>query len=392
MALNENELSIGSQAGLLRDLVPIYSLHQAVLNLVALVLIVWLSLSIGHFPVGLLPIVMLGWVVQFVSRPSTMTVSNAQADWLKRALEEQGFYAQSDIDGRWRLRNTRWWRHSPHLFIEFVPGDAVTIIAPRDVMDSMRTSLELLEAHSDLSWQGDQPFDFQPTEPERLPWQAHVPTSVIGTTCVVAWVWHIAASGFDGMADWGVSAAALSQGRLETIFLHMFAHGGVMHLVMNITTLAAIGGMLTSRLGTAPLNWLKFLVLYLMSGLAGAVLYLLVHPVGTVPMLGASGALYGLLGLLIRTPANGEGLLSIKSLGIRRVGWELIKQNAFLFVLLAIMAWANGAAGGLAWEAHVGGFLFGLLVGPKLLSHVPEDRMNSTTDSALVSETVASGN
>jgi membrane associated rhomboid family serine protease len=45
----------------------------------------------------------------------------------------------------------------------------------------------------------------------------------------------------------------------------------------------------------------------------------------------------------------------------------MIKQNAFFFILLALLSWASGTSGGLAWEAHLGGFLFGLCVGPTLL-------------------------
>lgn len=391
MTLDENALQIRSRSGLLRDLIPIYSFRQAVPNVVILIFIMWLSLSIEHSLVGFLPIVMLGWVFQFVSRPSAMTVSNSQADWLQGILEQQGFYASTDPDGRWHLRGTRWSRLIAHPFIEFVPGGTVTIYAPRDVMESLRTNLDFFEEHAEMFGQGDQPFVSQSTEPEPLPWQAHVPSSLLGTVCVVAWVWHLAALGVDGMSDWGVSAATLSQRRFDTVVLHMFAHGGAIHLSMNVSMLAAIGGVLTSRLGPTPISWARFLMLFVCSGLSGAALYVLLHPAGTVPMLGASGALYGLLGLLIRAPVNGKGPLSVKSLKIRRISWGLVKQNVFLFALLAIMAWSNGTAGGLAWEAHLGGFLFGLLVGPKLLPHAPADRLSLSIDAALISATGGSG-
>jgi membrane associated rhomboid family serine protease len=195
----------------------------------------------------------------------------------------------------------------------------------------------------------------------------HVPSAILVATCVLAWIWTLATTGPDGMGNWGVSGAALSHGRFETIFLHIFAHGGAMHLVMNMTMLAAIGGTLTARLGSPPLNWLRFLLLFFVSGLAGAVLYLSLHPAGSVPMLGASGALYGLLGLLVRLPADGVTPLPVKSIRIRRLGWDLIKQNAFLFALLAVISWSSGTVGGLAWEAHLGGVHCALLVGPKLV-------------------------
>lgn len=372
MAGDENGLSIRSRHGVLRDLLPIYSFYQLIPNLIVSGVIVWLSHSIGHFPKVALPIAMLGWVFQFVSRPSLMTVSKVQAEWLEEVLGEQGLHERSEADGRWRLLDLKWWERLPHLFIEFVPGEAVRVIAPRDVMESLRTSLELLAEHELLFPQGNPPLSFEPVEPEPLGWQMQVPAAVLGAACVIAWVWYNAAHQFAGMADWGVSGAALERGRFDTIFLHMFAHGGAAHLIMNMTMLAAIGGALTARLGPAPLSWLRFLLLFLLSGLTGAALYLAVHPAGVVPMVGASGALYGLLGLLIRAPANGAGVLPVKSRRIRRVSWDLVKQNAFLFALLATMAWASGTAGGLAWEAHLGGFLFGLLAGPKLLARVSE--------------------
>jgi membrane associated rhomboid family serine protease len=366
MADNATDLAIRSQHGMLRDLVPIYSLYQLLPNLVALGITLWLTHWLGHFPTGFMFILPLGWVYQYVSRPCTMTVSEEQAHWLEAVLDAQKFYARSEADGRWRTTGKEAWQRWRHHFIAFAPGsEGVTVIAPRDVMESLRASVEFAEEHGEVFFVDDgQPFEFAPPEPEQLAWHMHVPTALLGAICVVGWIWHIF---LGGMASWGVSGLALSQRRFETIFLHMFAHGSLMHLVMNMSALLAIGGTLVARLGPAPLNWLRFLALYFFSGLAGAALFLALHPWGTVPMLGASGALYGLIGLLIRTPADGGALLSVKSTRIRRVGMDLIKQNAFLFAMLALMSWSAGGTGGLAWEAHLGGFLFGLLVGPKLL-------------------------
>lgn len=386
MAGTENELSIRSHHGLLRDLVPIYSFYQLLPNLVVLGLVLWFSLWLGHFPSIMAIVAMLGWVFQFVSRPYEMVIAKEQAAWLEAVLEAQGFYGKSESDGRWRALGAPWWQRWPHLFIEFVPGDTVTVTAPRDVMGSLRNSLELLEEHGELWFASEaQPFAFEPAEqgPEpQLPWHMKVPAAVLGAACVVAFFWVSFTSGVDGMTRWGLSASALSEGRFETIFLHMFAHGGAMHLVMNMTALAGIGPTLTSRLGRHPLNWLRFLLLFFLSGLAGAALYLALHPMGTVPMVGASGALYGLIGLMIRTPADDGTVLAVKSRRIRRIGWDLVKQNAFLFALLALIAWTSGTAGGLAWEAHLGGFLFGLCIGPKLLPRAAA----TTFDGELVSD------
>lgn len=386
MAGGENELSIRSHQGLLRDLVPIYSIYLLLPNLVVLGLVLWLSLWLGHFPPIMAIVVMLGWLFQFVSRPCEMVIANEQAVWLEAVLEAQGFYGKSESDGRWRALGTPWWQRWPHFFIEFVPGDMVTVIAPRDVMESLRGSLELLEEHGELWFASEgQPFSFEPPEePEpQLPWHMKVPAAVLGAACVIAFFWFSFTSGRGEIPLWGLSASAISERRYETIFLHMFAHGSVMHLMMNMTALAGLGPTLTSRLGRHPLNSLRFLLLFFLSGLAGAALYLALHPMGTVPMVGASGALYGMIGLMIRTSADGGTVLAVRSRRIRRIGWDLVKQNAFLFALLALMAWASGTAGGLAWEAHLGGFLFGLFIGPKLLPRGTA----ITPDGELVSDT-----
>lgn len=388
----ESELSIWSHNGPLRDLVPIYSLYQLAVNLFVLGLVLWVCLWLGHFPPMMTLVLMLGWVLQFVTRPSEMAIAKDQAAWLEAVLETQGFYCKTASDGRWRVSGVPWWKAWPHFYIESVPGAAVTVIAPRDVMETLRESLERLAEHGELLFAPEaEPFAFEPAEqvPDLpLTWHAKVPTVVLCTTCVVAFLWSIFTGGLKAMAQWGLSSSALAEGRFETIFLHMFAHGSAMHLAMNMTALAGIGPLLTSRLGRYPLSWLRFFLLFFLSGLAGAVLYLMLHPMGTVPMVGASGALYGLVGLIIRTSADDGAVLAVKSKRVRRIGWELVKQNAFLFALLAVMAWTNGTNGGLAWEAHLGGFLFGLFIGPKLLPRAKA----ITPDGDLASKTLVPEN
>jgi len=366
------ELTIRSRYGWLRDLIPIYSLYQLALNAAVIVLILWLydwrALVTEHTAFPLL----LGSVFQFMSRPSEMIVSHAEAAWVEAALDDQAFYDRSETDGRWWRTEQGWWQRWPHQFVELIPGERVTLIAPRDVMEAIRAALEQMEEQGDSWFDGDRPFALQPPETAPLRRTDHVPAIAIGAASVFTAVWLIATRGLDGIVDWGLSAQALAQGRFETIFLHMFTHGGLWHLVMNLLVLAAIGGMLTARLGAPPLAWLRFLLLFVLSALAGAALFLALHPTGSMPMVGASGGIYGLIALLLRSRPDGGPVLAIRSRTIRRSGWALVKENAFLFVLLAVMSWAGDAAIGLAWEAHLGGFLFGLLAGPWFLPRSAE--------------------
>jgi membrane associated rhomboid family serine protease len=197
-----------------------------------------------------------------------------------------------------------------------------------------------------------------------VPWHAHVPGTLLCAAMAAAWLIAIPAG---GMMAWGVSGAALAQGRFEGIALHMFAHGGPAHILMNGAALVAISGPLVARLGDLPGSWARYAALFVLSALAGAALYLLIHPHGAVPMLGASGAIYGLFGLFLRLPPEGETLMPIRSARMRRAGVQLVKDNLFLIALLTLPALLTGSGGGLAWEAHLGGFLFGLLAGPRFL-------------------------
>jgi membrane associated rhomboid family serine protease len=312
---------------------------------------------------------MFGWAFQFASRPSVMLLSSKDAEWLEAVLEMQGFYSRSETDGRWRMLERPLWQRFPHQFIEFVPGEHAALVAPRDVMEMLRASLEFRTQHGELCFTPEHgAFAFQAEDAEPLPWYMHLPAGVLASACVLGFFWLLIGYGVDGGARWGVSGAALSEGRFETIFQHMFAHANAMHLTMNVTALLAFGGGLTSRFGRPPLNWLRFLTLFFLSGFAGAGLYLAVHPMGTVPMIGASGAIYGLVGLWVRTTADREVVEDMTSARVRRV--SLIKRNAFLFLLLGLLSWSLGEPGGLAWEAHLGGFLFGLIIGPKLLPRI----------------------
>ncbi len=201
-----------------------------------------------------------------------------------------------------------------------------------------------------------------------VPWYAYVPASLLIIGMWIAW---IGLRGVEGMTGWAVSSLALSQGRYETIALHMFAHGGLLHILMNSLVLFQISGPLMTKLGYGVESWIRFGVLFLLSGLSGMVLFLIIHPSGEVPMLGASGAIYGLLGLLLRVQTHDGSLEPLNSPEMRNAMKGFLKDNLILFLLLTIPALLQGQSGGVAWEAHLGGFIFGLLVAPYLFAYKP---------------------
>ena len=176
------------------------------------------------------------------------------------------------------------------------------------------------------------------------------------------------------MMKWATSASILGDGKYATVLLHIFAHGGPMHLIMNAAALIALGPPLVARLGRFPSNWIRFLAFFLSSGLAGLVVFLAIHPNGTTPMLGASGAICGLLGLLARFQSGTEELVAIRSRKIWLTTRDFVKGNAVLFVILTVPALLAGRSGGVAWEAHLGGLLFGLFAGPLFVPKRTEEQ------------------
>lgn len=172
-----------------------------------------------------------------------------------------------------------------------------------------------------------------------------------------------------GPTRWALSAHALAEGRFETLLTHMFSHAGLGHLLANTATLVGVSGPVAARLGLRSPGMFRFALLFLLSGLSGAAMFLLMHPSGVTPMVGASGAICGLWGAAMRLPSDRSaplrGLISREMLKNLR-GFAV--SNVLLFGLLAF---ASEGKIWVAWEAHLGGLLFGLFALPAFLHSVP---------------------
>jgi membrane associated rhomboid family serine protease len=163
----------------------------------------------------------------------------------------------------------------------------------------------------------------------------------------------------------------LADGRYENIGLHLLAHGGVFHLLMNSLALLEIGSLVVARLGAFPKGWARAMLAFCLAGLSSMIFYLSFHPGGSVPMIGASGAVYGLLGLLLGMRLI-EEVEPVAASQIPRALARFVRNNLLFLLLLLVGGVLAGLAGGVAWEAHAGGFLFGLSVGPWLLPRLPK--------------------
>ena len=162
---------------------------------------------------------------------------------------------------------------------------------------------------------------------------------------------------------WALSPGAIADGRWSTLFTHMLVHAGWLHLFMNVTALWSLARELAGRISVVRLA-----VLFVASGLAGGALYLILNLGDPRPMVGASGAICGLWGNAARFNPRGPGMLPLRS----RPVLDQIRRFAIMNVVLFGLLWLLSAGqGGLAWEAHLGGFLLGLLAAPLLRGRSP---------------------
>ena len=154
---------------------------------------------------------------------------------------------------------------------------------------------------------------------------------------------------------------------LFTLMSSMFLHAGWLHLISNMWSLFIFGDNVEDRLGHG-----RFLLFYVSSGVIANLLHALVYPGSPVPAVGASGAIAGVLGayFLLFPRARIVTLIPIfffawfiEIPAVIFMGFWFISQ---LYSGVAALGVQGANLGGVAWWAHVGGFLFGLFVARQL--------------------------
>lgn len=146
-----------------------------------------------------------------------------------------------------------------------------------------------------------------------------------------------------------------------SVFTSMFIHGGILHIAGNMLYLGIFGNNVEDRLGH-----LRFIVFYLLCGIAAAYSFAFTDPASIMPMIGASGAISGILGAYILLFPRTQ-VYTIIFLGIFV---QIIKLPAIVVIgFWAFIQFLNGLFGsltlrssGIAWFAHVGGFVCGLFL------------------------------
>ncbi len=153
----------------------------------------------------------------------------------------------------------------------------------------------------------------------------------------------------------------------------MFFHGGWVHLLGNMLYLWLFGDNVEDRMGVV-----LYLILYIFSGFAAATTQILIDPDSRIPLIGASGAIGGVLGayLLLFPGVRVRGIVPFGRYG-RTADWPAWAVLGLWFVLLLVSGAlsvysGSDSAGGVAFFAHVGGFVFGLLFTWIFMKLVPQ--------------------
>lgn len=199
-----------------------------------------------------------------------------------------------------------------------------------------------------------------PSDPqrERIFNAPFLPVLIAASMPVLFWVQ-------ERLPDQGMSmafrAVDLWQGRWRGLFTSMMLHGGWAHVAMNAVGALAFGTPV-ARLLSRGLGPLVFVALYVVSGVVAALGYGLCHPGSESHLVGASGAVFGLIGASTRLMGGHGRVMPLFHSAVLKQAGAWMAAN----LIVGLIGLAPGAGGAsIAWEAHAFGFLVGIvLIGP----------------------------
>jgi membrane associated rhomboid family serine protease len=186
-----------------------------------------------------------------------------------------------------------------------------------------------------------------------------VPALIAINLLIFVYEFSLSSRDFDVfITEWGIVPDRL---RLVTLFTSMFLHGGWMHVLGNMLFLWVFGRNIEDLIGSG-----RFLAFYIACGLAAGVAHVIFNGYSTAPTIGASGAIAGVMGAyLIKFPRSQIDTLVPLFIFLTRMAVPAPLYLVFWFLL----QFAQGVGslgesantGGVAWIAHVGGFIAGML-------------------------------
>jgi membrane associated rhomboid family serine protease len=170
-----------------------------------------------------------------------------------------------------------------------------------------------------------------------------------------------------------ISAAPFSLESILDSIRSMFFHGGYEHIFGNMLYLYLFGDNLEDRLGK-----ILYLVLYFVSGFVAIAAQVIMDPASTIPLVGASGAIAGVLGgyLVLFPTVKVRGIIPLGRTGAMSElpAWVVLGFWFVLQVINGVASLGGGAeyGGGVAFFAHIGGFVAGLLMTVAFMNFVPQ--------------------
>ncbi|HEX9115154.1 MAG TPA: rhomboid family intramembrane serine protease [Anaerolineae bacterium] len=200
------------------------------------------------------------------------------------------------------------------------------------------------------------------TDASRRPMRVPVVTILIIAVNVVVFIMELI-GGDDFILRWSMVPADILAGKhLETILTSMFLHQGWEHIIGNMVFFWAFGPEIEDTMGSG-----RYLLFYLLGGLAATFAQFIVAPTSTVPNLGASGAIAAVMGAFLVTYPRDQIRTVVVFGWFARVtfvpaavlvGLWIVSQ---FFSEIGSLMTADAASGGVAYMAHIGGFAFGAL-------------------------------
>jgi membrane associated rhomboid family serine protease len=200
----------------------------------------------------------------------------------------------------------------------------------------------------------------------------HVPPSVAIFAIVLTGVYAALEAAPDAIAVWANERFGLSPerlfagadapggllGALAPLLTHMLIHASLPHLLFNLLWLLVFGAPVARRLRSAG----RFGLFFALSGAAGGLFFSIFHPNDATLLVGASGGITGLLGGVVRFAFHPSGtILPLRDRSVLTWTALVILLNATIPVIGPPLAAGEAP---IAWQAHIGGFLFGLLAFP----------------------------
>lgn len=196
-----------------------------------------------------------------------------------------------------------------------------------------------------------------PSEPAlRAPWPAMVLTlALVGL--------YLLQGEPSGAADrYGFSPAEFEAGDRAGLVTALFVHGSWTHVLLNALGTLAFGAPVARLFGKGVAAAAIFLIFFLVCGVGANLVFAALHPLSYAPLIGASGAVSGLMGAASRLIEQRNRLAPFTSRVVIGMGAAMLIVN-LLIALVGLEAVSGDAA--IAWEAHLAGYAIGLLlIGP----------------------------